>query len=178
MTGDKPDPRLRTPMHWDRIAAAGFSQGTPWEPLAADSFSANVEVMDDDPSSLLNLYRELIHLRAANPALGAGDLIVLASNEASVAAYLRTRQEETALVVANLGEKEILDLRISSSAFVLPPGRYGARVLLGTSPSAGIVTEGSGTDLDIEADGRVRGYRPFPSLPPLSAYILELSRTP
>ena len=46
MTGDKPDPRLRTPMHWTRGRAAGFTTGVPWEPLQPDSMTANVEAQD------------------------------------------------------------------------------------------------------------------------------------
>jgi hypothetical protein len=42
MTGDKPDPRLRTPMHWTAGRAAGFTTGAAWEPLQPDSATANV----------------------------------------------------------------------------------------------------------------------------------------
>ena len=57
MTGDKPDERLRTPMQWSRAPSAGFTRGTPWEPLQPDLLTANVEAQDADPASLLNLYR-------------------------------------------------------------------------------------------------------------------------
>ena len=49
MTGAKPDPRLRTPMHWNRQASMGFTTGLPWEPLQPDSLSANVEAQDPIP---------------------------------------------------------------------------------------------------------------------------------
>ena len=42
MTGDKPDPRLRTPMQWTRGHASGFTRGTPWESLQSDSSAATV----------------------------------------------------------------------------------------------------------------------------------------
>ncbi len=45
MAADKPDPRIRTPMHWDLGHAAGFTTGTPWEPLQDDWQTANVEVL-------------------------------------------------------------------------------------------------------------------------------------
>ncbi|MDQ4080006.1 MAG: alpha-amylase family glycosyl hydrolase, partial [Gemmatimonadota bacterium] len=88
MTGDKPDPRLRTPMHWRRAPAAGFTTGAAWEPLQPDSMTANVEAQDADPSSLLNLHRRLIHLRGANIALGGGDFMPLLTSHDAVAAYL------------------------------------------------------------------------------------------
>ena len=103
MTADKPDPRLRTPMHWTAERAAGFTTGTPWEPLRPDSMTANVAAQENDPASLLNHHRKLIHLRAANPALATGELIPLTTNNPAVTAYLRKTDAQTVLVVANLG---------------------------------------------------------------------------
>src|SRR5207302_6232180 len=37
MTGDKPDPRLRTPMQWAPRPGVGFTSGTPWESPQPDS---------------------------------------------------------------------------------------------------------------------------------------------
>src|SRR5207237_4521232 len=42
MTGDKPDPRLRTPMQWAPRPGVGFTSGTPWESPQPDSFVTNV----------------------------------------------------------------------------------------------------------------------------------------
>jgi glycosidase len=75
MTGDKPDERIRTPMQWSAQPGAGFTRGTPWQPLQADSERTHVAAQDDDPGSLLNLNRRLIHLRASNRALALGELI-------------------------------------------------------------------------------------------------------
>ncbi len=124
MTGDKPDPRIRTPMHWTLAPAAGFTEGTPWEPLQPDSFSANVEVMNGDSTSLLSHYRRLIHLRAASPALAAGDFVPLTAGSPQVAAYLRRSRAETVLVVANLGESALEDVDLSSERGTLPSGEY------------------------------------------------------
>lgn len=166
MTGDKPDPRLRTPMHWSRRPAAGFSEGTPWEPLQPDSLTANVEAMDGDPASLLNLYRELIHLRSANPALGGGELIPLDAGTGRVAAYLRRNGDRVALVVANLTDSALAGVRLTSAAGALPPGQYTPAVLLGGRAAA---------PLRIEADGRMQGYEPLPSLAPLSTYVFQVA---
>jgi len=166
MTGDKPDPRLRTPMHWSLGPAAGFTEGVPWEPLQPDSFTANVQAMDDDPSSLLNLYRELIHLRAENPALGSGQLVALDAGTEVVAAYLRVKGDQVALVVANLGNTPLTDVALSSDARVLPTGRYAPEVLMGGEATAA---------LPIGGDGRMRGYVPLSSLAPLTAYVFDLT---
>jgi glycosidase len=39
MAGNKPDPRLRTPMQWARGPGAGFTDGLVWEPLQPDSLT-------------------------------------------------------------------------------------------------------------------------------------------
>ena len=166
MTGDKPDPRIRTPMHWSLGPAAGFTDGVPWEPLQPDSFTANVVTLDDDPSSLLNLYRELIHLRAKKRALGAGELIPLDAGTVAVAAYVRRHEDNVVLVVANLGTSSLSRVALSSDVPVLTPGRYEPEVLHG---------EMSGAPLAVGADGRIRTYVPLPELAPLGAYVLQVA---
>jgi alpha-glucosidase len=53
----------RTPMQWDSKAYAGFSTTEPWLPLAPDWPSDNVENLQQDPASILSLYRNLMTLR-------------------------------------------------------------------------------------------------------------------
>jgi alpha-amylase len=166
MTGNKPDPRLRTPMHWGRGPAAGFTTGVPWEPLQPDSMTANVEAQEGDPTSLLNLHRRLIHLRADNPALGPGELMPLTASSDAVATYLRRDGERVVLVVANLGATTLADVAISSGERVLPAGRYRPASLLG-GPSAAPLLVGS--------HGRIRSYVPVRSLGGREVYLFELS---
>ncbi len=165
MSGDKPDPRLRTPMHWTRGQAVGFTDGLVWEPLQSDSLTANVEVQESDPNSLLNLYRRLIHLRAKHPALASGELLPLAASTNAVATYLRREGEQAVLVVANLGATALSDVRLSSEDSVLPAGRYDAQDLLGGS---------QGASLRVRGNGRIEGYVPLRSLGPLESYVFEL----
>jgi glycosidase len=165
MTGNKPDPRLRTPMHWSRGPAAGFTRGVPWEPLQPDSMSANVAALDADPASLLNRYRRLIHLRSANPALASGTLIPLAGSHDAAAAYLRRDGTRVVLAVANLGGQPLTDLSLAVSDSVLPPGRYAATPLLG-APAAATLT--------VERDGRIRSYAPLRSVPVRELYLWQL----
>jgi alpha-amylase len=166
MVGDKPDPRIRTPMQWVPGKAAGFTTGMPWEPLQDDSMTANVEVMDQDPGSLLNHYRRLIHLRASDEALGSGKLVPLDAGNDQVAAYLRTSGGQVALVVANLSDTPLEGVALSSNGAVLPRGRYGSTALLGG---------GTPPPLSVGRDGRIRGYVPISSLAPLRAYVIGLS---
>ncbi|WP_158792172.1 alpha-amylase family glycosyl hydrolase [Granulicella sp. L60] len=64
----------RSPMTWDCSDTAGFTRGQPWLPLGADHRAVNVEVENCDEESMLNLYRRLIALRRAHPALVSGQL--------------------------------------------------------------------------------------------------------
>ena len=167
MTGAKPDPRLRTPMHWNHGASAGFTRSTPWETLDPDSLTANVASEDDDRTSLLNHYRRLIHLRANKYALGSGELIPLEAGSDAVAAYARRSRDRVVLVVANLGAASLRALTINSRERLLPPGVYTVKDLLGTATAA---------PLRVGADGRINRYAPLTSIPAMESYVFELTR--
>ena len=173
MEGDKPDPRIRTPMPWGLGPNAGFTTGEPWEPLQADSLTANVEVEDGDPGSILNLYRELIHLRAEHPVLGSrAELVPLVASSPHVAAYLRRGGEGSpsggaALVVANLEIEPLAGVTLSSAAAALPAGTYRLEALLGEETAA---------QLEIGETGQVTGFAPVSTLEPLQAYVFLLVR--
>ena len=167
MTGDKPDPRLRTPMQWSPHSGVGFTTGTPWEAARPDSLTANVAVQDADSGSLLNLYRRLIHLRTWNSALATGKLVPLTASSSQVAAYLRRAGNHAVLVVANLGATAASGLSIGSGERVLPPGRYVPRNLLGGP---------DGAMLRVSADGRIADYVPAAAIGPRESLVLDLVR--
>lgn len=166
MSGNKPDERLRTPMQWSPQRSAGFTRGSAWQPLQSDSVSANVKTQNRDPGSLLNVYRRLIHLRAENSALAAGDLVPLSASNDAVAAYLRREGSRKVLIVINLGATALSGVTISSPAGALPAGLYAVREAFDRRPA---------TRFRVGADGRVRRYAPFRTLSPMQSYILELS---
>ncbi|HKJ93456.1 MAG TPA: alpha-amylase family glycosyl hydrolase, partial [Longimicrobiales bacterium] len=167
MTGDKPDPRLRTPMQWAPRPGVGFTTGTPWEAPQPDSMTVNVAVEDTAPASLLNLYRRLIHLRKENDALAVGTFTLLNTGDPHVAAYVRRTGGQAVLVVANLGDAAA-HVTIRSAAGVLAPGTYAARNLLGGPECAA---------LRVGADGRIGGYSPVAGdLPARSALVLGLGK--
>ena len=92
------DPQ-RTPMQWSAARAAGFTTGDPWLPV---SRWTNVEEARADPQSMLHLYRDLIALRAAEPALLEGACFPYPA-PGDVLAY---RRGQDFLIVANLGDRE------------------------------------------------------------------------
>ncbi|MEJ2539116.1 MAG: alpha-amylase family glycosyl hydrolase [Gemmatimonadota bacterium] len=135
MTGDKPDRRLRTPMHWERRPGGGFTGGEPWEPLQADSARATVAGQSSDPNSLLSHYRRLIHLRTADPALGRGEWVPLDAGTDGVAAYLRRTAAEAVLVAVNLRGEPTGPLALSGSRESLPPAAYRMERVAGFTPN-------------------------------------------
>ena len=173
MTGNKPDERLRTPMQWAPRTGVGFTTGKEWEAPQGDSLTRNVAIEDRDPHSLLNLYRQLIHLRKNNEALATGRLLAVATSDVHVAAYIRRSggQDQrrrsggqAVMVVANLGDSAVTDLSISSEPSVLSPGRDTLRNLLGGP---------SGTVIQANQDGSFQGTLAPPALGPREALVLE-----
>jgi alpha-glucosidase len=62
----------RTPMQWDGSPQAGFTTGAPWLPIAPDYRDVNAARENEEATSMLSLYRRLIHLRKGSAALMAG----------------------------------------------------------------------------------------------------------
>jgi glycosidase len=134
MTGDKPDPRLRTPMQWTGGPGVGFTDGTPWEPPQPLAHQVNVAVQEVDSTSLLHHYRRLIHLRRTEPALGRGLWVPLDAGTEGVAAFLRRTETEALMVVVNLQDRPSAPLAISGGPGSLPPGVFRMEPISGFTP--------------------------------------------
>lgn len=167
MSASKPDPRLRTPMPWTVGRAGGFTTGIPWEPLQPDSMTANVQAQDRDSGSLLNHYRNLIHLRAGHPALGPGDFVPVTTPHTGALAYLRRADGRSALIVANLTSARMDGVSLSTTEAVLPPGRYSMRALAGGDVSL---------NFTVGRSGRIPTGVAVPALEPYGGYVFDISR--
>lgn len=115
----------RTPMQWDASPHAGFSTVAPWLPLTANWRTENVAVERADPASLFNLYRRLIALRRASPALSAGAYQALAAS-GDLLAYLRRDGSERMLVLLNLGAEPV--------SFEMAGGMLRGQLLISSHP--------------------------------------------
>ncbi|WP_394647923.1 alpha-amylase family glycosyl hydrolase [uncultured Sphingomonas sp.] len=93
--------RSRTPMPWDGAPFAGFSTVEPWLPLNPDWHTRNVAAQERDPASMLALYRHLLALRRAHPALSVGGMHLLDAAD-GVLAYERRHGDEVLRVALNL----------------------------------------------------------------------------
>lgn len=91
----------RTPMQWDSSPNAGFSAGTPWIRMNQSWEAVNVAAQDNDPASVLNHYRALARLRAAEPALVRGSFDELWNDSDEIGGYIRTLGSSRVLVACN-----------------------------------------------------------------------------
>ncbi len=121
---------VRTPMQWDEGLNAGFSKADPrdlYSPLINripyDPIQVNVSSQSSDPSSLLNLIRKMIAVRKKHSAFGFGDFKWVKSDLKSVAAYLRSYQEEKILIVNNLSPRaQIFEVQLPGDRLSKPKG--------------------------------------------------------
>ncbi|EOC1286574.1 alpha-glucosidase [Cronobacter sp. JZ38] len=95
----------RTPMQWDASPYAGFSTHEPWLKVNPNYEMINVESQQHDPHSVLNFYRQMIHLRKREPALIYGRYEPLLDDHEQIYAYGRTLGEERVVVLCNLSGK-------------------------------------------------------------------------
>ena len=87
-------------MPWNGSPLAGFTTGRPWLPIG-DHEAINVEALEHDPASLLQLYRNLIELRRSNPTLVSGELQSVTA-EKNVLSYERTDDKQRFIVLLNI----------------------------------------------------------------------------
>jgi alpha-glucosidase len=131
----------RTPMQWSDSANSGFTDGRPWLPIADDYKSVNVATELKLPNSILMLYRRLIELRRAEPALSIGEFAPLPAGD-NLFAYIRKVADRRLLIVLNLGAEslhyKIADLKCT------------ARLLLSSHP--GRVEEKLGDKIEVHAN--------------------------
>ena len=96
----------RTPIRWDAGPGSGFTMGEkPWLPLGEKDNPNDAASQEDDRRSMLNLYRSLIALRRASPALIGGDYVPLASRN-DVLAYERRSAKQRFRVALNIGSRD------------------------------------------------------------------------
>lgn len=97
----------RTPMQWDNTTNAGFSKTKPWLPVDSEAGIRNVQTQLADSLSLLNTYKDLLHLRDTTIALQSGAIITNPElNTKRVLAYTRyTKNSGVYTVLINFSNK-------------------------------------------------------------------------
>lgn len=114
---------LRLPMQWDDSPNAGFTEGEPFRVMIDTGpygylDGVNVAAQRGDPGSLMNILRNLFHLRQCNEALCAGGQRVLRVDNPAVLAFLRYTADHAVLVVGNFsGEAQRATVRLEDTVF-------------------------------------------------------------
>ena len=100
--GQGRDPE-RSPMLWSDTPNAGFTtpEAKTWLPLISTWQAFTVAAESADATSILELYRRLLALRRAHPALHSGDISEVMAKD-GVLSYLRTTEGETFQVFLNM----------------------------------------------------------------------------
>lgn len=97
----------RTPMHWDDSENAGFTEGSPWLKLNPNHKEINVAAQDHESDSILNFYREMIHLRKAHSELVYCPYKDLDPEHKCVFTYSRKGESSNYLVVLNFSSENL-----------------------------------------------------------------------
>jgi hypothetical protein len=107
MTGTGAHENIRTPMQWDPTSQAGFTSGSStWWPVNSNYQQYNVADQMNDPNSLLNYYRTLIHIRQSETALQRGYFLPIQSSENSVVGIARIHSDNEAVIaLSNLSDQ-------------------------------------------------------------------------
>ncbi len=162
--GAKPDENIRLPMQWTETG--GFSvddTAVLWRDYFRDYETRNVAAQLDDPDSILSHYRRLIHLRNAEPALRTGSWQLVASDESTVYAAVRQTDDDTLLIIINLGRNEV-------DTYALTLDNLGLTVGTAVEIFAGNTAVDAPT---LTASGGFENYTPLP-LPAYSTFVIRL----
>jgi glycosidase len=133
-------------MQWDEGPNAGFGppESTPWLPIGPDYLKLNVETELGNADSTLNLYRRLIALRKAHPALRVGSFLSHPASTEDVFAYRRESDSETMTVVLNFSdEQRMIDVGRGELVFSTsdPERRGRSREEVALAPKEGVVID-------------------------------------
>lgn len=109
-SGTGQDYPQRAPMPWDDSSSGGFTTGVPWfTPDPGYSAGKNVAAAEADPASLLTLVRDLACVREA---IAGAEWESITTDRPSVLAYSRTTLEGRVIVVANLADESVGEVRV------------------------------------------------------------------
>ena len=99
---------VRTPMQWDESPNGGFTAGVPFTEMVGGEYGyqrVNVADQMKKPFSLLATIQKMIALRKGHAAFG-GRLEWADAGNAAIVAFVRARDGESILVLANLSATE------------------------------------------------------------------------
>lgn len=96
----------RSPMQWNHEIHGGFTEGEPWLPLHENTVIRNVKQQENEPTSLLNFYKKLIHLRKSSITMQRGLFMPITFDPRRLFVYMRQHGEESVLVILNFSRRK------------------------------------------------------------------------
>jgi alpha-glucosidase len=112
----------RTPIPWDASPGHGFTTGKPWLPMGHQGTDVAAQLAD--LQSMLSLYRRLIAVRRASPALLHGAVAQVRA-DGTVLSYERRSAEQNLAIYLNLGDAVQMVAMASGTILVSSHGRHG-----------------------------------------------------
>jgi oligo-1,6-glucosidase len=112
----------RTPMQWNSSKQAGFTDSIPWLAVNENYTNLNVASQEQEPDSVLNYFRKMIHLRKNNLILIYGAFELVDENNSQLFAYTRQLNNEQLLVVLNFSDspaKLNTEIQINNSPLLI-----------------------------------------------------------
>lgn len=97
----------RTPIAWTSDGShGGFSTTVPWLPISDDHVVHSAASQENDSTSTLAHYRDVIKLRRSRPELSVGDINNL-DVDGNILSFERSFEGKTILCVFNLGDEPV-----------------------------------------------------------------------
>ncbi|MDO4340860.1 MAG: alpha,alpha-phosphotrehalase, partial [Eubacteriales bacterium] len=115
----------RSPMQWSCGKYAGFSECEPWIGIPDNYKYINAAAEEQDPDSILNYYRKLIHLRKQYAVIQDGTIEFLYQEQPEIFGYKRLLGKQELIVVNNLtGRGAILQAPVLCQDYECLIGNY------------------------------------------------------
>ncbi len=155
----------RTPMQWDNTTNAGFTNSTPWLPLASNYTTVNVKSYQKNDTSILYVYKQLSALRSSRQSLSIGNYTCINATQ-ELLVYIRHAPsyesfKETLIVIINFSLQNVtttIDLKLSDTKILLSThldktGEINLGSPLSLRSGEGLIVMGMQTD-----DSKVKEY--------------------
>jgi glycosidase len=120
----------------------------------------NVEIEVNDSESLLNLYKQLIHLRNNSVALSIGEFHSLKTNEQNIVAYVRETGNQTIIVIVNVGQA-VENLEMTFPKELLSVGKYELFSMLDSNQFPGFEIISADKDFIYQYDSQIPARKYF-----------------
>ncbi len=159
---------VRTPMQWSPDRNAGFSPANPQSlylpPIIDQEYhyeTVNVEIQQNNPSSLLWWTKRGIALRRNFKAFSRGTMELLYPENRKIVAFIRRHKNECILVVANFSRLfQFVELDLSEFQGMVPATLYGRMELPVIEDSPYSLTLGSYGFVWLSLESRTGGQMP------------------